>query len=112
MVQDYVDVLGPPLLLLLFLAGALVVAVALARSRMRLWASRRQRLVQQTADHAQADLELARAARLAVEAVDAVIIELGSRPATYETFPANVRELLMTAHDFVRTTPERNRILP
>lgn len=42
------------------------------------------------------------------DANDAVIVELESRPATYDTFPGQVRELLISAHERAGTLERRN----
>jgi hypothetical protein len=96
--QEFLDITGP--MIAAVVSGVVVIAavLAVAVSRMRLWASDRRRNQAIAESGSQAVLELRATAGELADAVAAVITELEGHPATYATFPEDVRVLLDRAY--------------
>lgn len=88
-------VILPGILLALFLAGLLVLAVRLTVRWLGVLAARREMARLPVARHQ----VLQRLGSQQADVINAVIGELAARPATYETFPQDVREALYAAHE-------------
>jgi hypothetical protein len=96
--QEFLDITGPMIAAVVVGAVVIVAVLAMTVSRMRLWASGRARNRAIAESGSQAVLELRATAGDLADAVAAVITELEGHPATYATFPEDVRVLLDRAY--------------
>ena len=88
-------VIVPGILLALFLGRPLVLAARLTARWLRVLAARRAAAALPLEQHR----ALQQLARQQGYVIDSVISEFAARPATYETFPQDVREALYAAHE-------------
>jgi uncharacterized membrane protein YcjF (UPF0283 family) len=107
MVQDFIDVILPVVFLLAFAVAIAILVARLVTVRVRLWNANRRLAGQQHREHHAEDVMHQEAARNALDAIAMVIGELEAHPATYETFPAEIRDMLFAVYNSNRMILER-----
>lgn len=105
--QHFLAVFFPPFMLTVLVVGLLILTGYLVAARVRLMAARRRQAVSETRANEALTADRRDATAAAFDAIASVIAELQSRPATYQTFPDDVRNALYVAHEKSHLLPER-----